>query len=150
MQDMAKVDQGVLAQALHVCSSLPRSVHLHHGGPPHGGLQKRCSTRSSAQKCSFVSGFPSCASTDARRLRAVWASESPTLSLSLFLSPGLWCRGFAPSTARLCAPDSCGGQKVARSHGKREPKMEEASLCNCTPEYRQTYQEGSRRSTRNY
>ena len=67
----------------------------------------------------------------------------------LFLSPGLWCRGFTPYTARLCAPDSCGGQKVACSHGKREPKMEEASLCNCTPEYRQAYQEGSRRSTRN-
>ena len=33
----------------------------------------------------------------------------------LSLSPGLWRRGFTPYTARLCAPDSCGGQKVARS-----------------------------------
>ena len=38
-----------------------------------------------------------------------------SLSLSLSLSPGLWRRGFTPYTARLCAPDSCGGQKVARS-----------------------------------
>ena len=35
------------------------------------------------------------------------------LPLSLFLSPGLWCTGITPYTARLCAPDSCGGQEVS-------------------------------------
>ena len=51
---------------------------------------------------SFGSGFPSCASTDARRLRAAWASESPSL-----------CRDSATLRSvtgrRLCARRACRG-----------------------------------------
>ena len=61
---------------------------------------------------------------------SVSVSVCLSVSLSFFLSPGLWCRGFTPYTARSCAPDSCGGQWVACSHGNRVPKKEAASLGN--------------------
>ena len=60
-------------------------------------------------------------------------TPNPPRRLSLthptfFLSPGLWCRGITPYTARLCAPDSCGGQEVScrprqagAQKGKRHP-----------------------------
>ena len=44
--------------------------------------------------------------------------------LSLFLSPGLWCRGLLPYTAHTCAPDGCGRQEVTGGQGKLAQRTE--------------------------